>query len=54
MIMLPDLLKPNLKVVFVAQLQSKSAEVGFAMGPEQVWKTLFETGFTSRLLTIRV
>ena len=53
MIMLPDLLKPNLKVVFCGTAAgSKSAEVGFYYaGPgNKFWKTLFETGFTSRLL----
>ena len=51
--MLPDLLKPNLKVVFCGTAAGrKSAEVGFYYaGPgNKFWKTLFETGLTSRLL----
>ena len=51
--MLPDLLKLNLKVVFCGTAAGrKSAEVGFYYaGPgNKFWKTLFETGLTSRLL----
>ena len=51
--MLPDLLKPNLKVVFCGTAAGrKSAEVGFYYaGPgNKFWKTLFETGLTTRLL----
>ena len=51
--MLPDLLKPNLNVVFCGTAAGrKSAKVGFYYaGPgNKFWKTLFETGLTSRLL----
>ena len=51
--MLPDLLKPNLKVVFCGTAAGrKSAEVGFYYaGPgNKFWKILFKTGLTSRLL----
>ena len=51
--MLPDLSKPNLKVVFCGTAAGrKSAEVGFYYaGPgNKFWKTLFITGLTSRLL----
>ena len=49
--MLPDLLKPNLKVVFCGTCGRKSAEVVLLCWPSnKFWKTLFETGLTSRLL----
>ena len=51
--MLPDVLKPGLKIVFCGTAAGrKSAELGFyyAGNGNKFWKTLFETGLTPRLL----
>ena len=51
--MLPDVLGPDLKIVFCGTAAGrKSAELGFyyAGNGNKFWKTLFETGFTPRLL----
>lgn len=51
--MLPDVLKPDLKIVFCGTAAGrKSAELGFyyAGNGNKFWKTLFETGLTPRLL----
>ena len=51
--MLPDVLKPDLKIVFCGTAAGrKSAELGFyyAGSGNKFWKTLFETGLTPRLL----
>ena len=51
--MLPEVLKPDLKIVFCGTAAGrKSAELGFyyAGNGNKFWKTLFETGLTPRLL----
>ena len=51
--MLPDVLKPDLKLVFCGTAAGrKSAELGvyYAGNGNKFWKTLFETGLTPRLL----